>query len=53
VPIRCQPRRAGDPPALFADTKRARLELDFMPALSDIDTIIRTAGPTFGLEVIA
>ena len=53
VPIRCQPRRAGDPPALFADTKKARLELDFMPVLSDIDTIIRTAGPTFGLEVIA
>jgi len=53
VPIRCQPRRAGDPPVLFADTKRARLELDFMPTLSDIDTIIRTAGPTFGLEVIA
>ena len=53
VPICCQPRRAGDPPVLFADTKRARLELDFMPTLSDIDTIIRTAGPTFGLEVIA
>ncbi len=53
VPIRCQPRRPGDPPVLFADTKRARLELDFMPTLSDIDTIIRTAGPTFGLEVIA
>lgn len=53
VPVRYQPRRAGDPPVLFADTKKARLELDFTPALSDIDTIIRTAGPTFGLQVIA
>jgi UDP-arabinose 4-epimerase len=53
VPIRYRPRRAGDPPILFANTARAKAELGFMPALSDIDTIIRTAGPTFGLEVTA
>lgn len=53
VPVRYRPRRAGDPPILFANTARAKAELGFMPALSDIDTIIRTAGPTFGLEVRA
>jgi len=53
VPVRYRPRRAGDPPILFANTARAKAELGFMPALSDIDTIIRTAGPTFGLEVTA
>ncbi|MDR9775835.1 UDP-glucose 4-epimerase GalE [Rhizobium hidalgonense] len=53
VPVRYHPRRAGDPPILVADTARAKAELGFVPALSDIDTIIRTAGPTFGLEVKA
>lgn len=53
VPVRYRPRRAGDPPILFANTAKAKAELGFMPALSDIDTIIRTAGPTFGLEVTA
>ncbi|RUM05152.1 UDP-glucose 4-epimerase GalE [Rhizobium chutanense] len=53
VPVRYRPRRAGDPPVLFADTARAKAELGFTPALSDIDTIIRTASPTFGLGVIA
>ncbi|ANM08526.1 MULTISPECIES: UDP-glucose 4-epimerase GalE [unclassified Rhizobium] len=53
VPVRYRPRRAGDPPILFADTARAEAELGFTPALSDIDTIIRTAGPTFGLKVSA
>lgn len=51
VPVRYDLRRAGDPPVLFADTMRAKAVLDFTPRLSDIDTIIRTAGPTFGLEV--
>ncbi|MBX5105337.1 UDP-glucose 4-epimerase GalE [Rhizobium lentis] len=53
VPVRYRPRRPGDPPILFANTARAKAELGFVPALSDIDTIIRTAGPTFGLEVTA
>ncbi|MFS8144151.1 UDP-glucose 4-epimerase GalE [Rhizobium sp. BR 249] len=51
VPVRYRSRRVGDPPILFANTARAQAELGFVPALSDIDTIIRTAGPTFGLEV--
>ncbi|OWV81236.1 UDP-glucose 4-epimerase [Rhizobium sp. R634] len=53
VPVRYRSRRIGDPPILFANTARAQMELGFTPALSDIDTIIRTAGPTFGLEVRA
>ena len=53
VPVRYRSRRAGDPPILFANTARAKAELGFAPMLSDIDTIIRTAGPTFGLQVTA
>lgn len=51
VPVVFKPRRAGDPPILFADTSLAREKLGFEPVLSDIDTIIRTAAPSFGLEV--
>jgi UDP-arabinose 4-epimerase len=53
VPVNYRARRVGDPPILFANTARAKAELGFAPVLSDIDTIIRTAGPTFGLEVTA
>ncbi|MBY5613027.1 UDP-glucose 4-epimerase GalE [Rhizobium leguminosarum] len=53
VPVRYCARRIGDPPILFANTARAQTELGFAPVLSDIDTIIRTAGPTFGLQVTA
>ncbi|MBY3177981.1 UDP-glucose 4-epimerase GalE [Rhizobium leguminosarum] len=53
VPVRYCARRIGDPPILFANTARAKAELGFAPVLSDIDTIIRTAGPTFGLQVTA
>lgn len=53
VPVRYRARRPGDPPILFANTARAQAELGFSPILSDIDTIIRTASPTFGLEVRA
>jgi len=53
VPVRYRSRRIGDPPILFANTARAKAELGFVPVFSDIDTIIRTAGPTFGLEMTA
>jgi UDP-glucose-4-epimerase GalE len=36
-------RRPGDPPVLFADATLARSELGFMPVLSDLKSIIRTA----------
>jgi UDP-arabinose 4-epimerase len=51
VPVRVEARREGDPPALLADGSLAKLELGFVPRYSDIRTIIRTAAPTFGLEV--
>lgn len=51
VPVQMLPRRAGDPPVLYADTNWARQRLGFRPQLSDINTIIATAAPSFGLEV--
>jgi UDP-arabinose 4-epimerase len=36
-------RRAGDPAVLIADPARARHELGFDPARSDLETIVRTA----------
>ncbi len=51
VPVRSEARREGDPPALYSDLKVAQSELHFTPRFSDIETIIRTAAPTFGLEV--
>jgi UDP-arabinose 4-epimerase len=43
VPCRERPRRAGDPPILVADARRARAELGWLPEISDIDTIVATA----------
>jgi UDP-glucose-4-epimerase GalE len=37
------PRREGDPPALVADASLARNELGFVPRLSDLKTIVKTA----------
>ncbi len=36
-------RRPGDPPILFADNKKARLELNWTPEYNKIDDIISTA----------
>ena len=36
-------RRAGDPPMLFAANAKARRELNWQPACSDIDSIVRSA----------
>ena len=52
VPLAFCSRRPGDPPVLFAETAMARSTLGFAPRFSDIDTIIRTAAPTFGLEAV-
>ena len=43
VPTRAAPRRPGDPPALYASGARARAELGWTPARSDIDTIVADA----------
>jgi UDP-arabinose 4-epimerase len=49
VPVVIEPRRDGDPPILYAESSRAEELLRFRAELSDIDTIVRTAAPFFGL----
>jgi UDP-arabinose 4-epimerase len=51
VPAVVRPRRPGDPPFLYANTALARRTLGFVPELSDLDSIVRTAAPSFGLSV--
>lgn len=43
VPFREAPRRAGDPPALVADARRAKQELGWEACCSDLDNLVRTA----------
>jgi UDP-arabinose 4-epimerase len=43
VPFRIEPVRAGDPPKLVADASRAKEQLGWIPRLSDMATIVRTA----------
>jgi UDP-arabinose 4-epimerase len=51
VPIRFAPRRAGDPPVLLADPKRAARLLGFKTELSDIDTMAATAAGPLAMPV--
>jgi UDP-arabinose 4-epimerase len=53
VPIEFHPRRVGDPPVLYADPNLARQKLGFEPECSDLETILRTAAPFFGVEARA
>ncbi|RUT34823.1 UDP-glucose 4-epimerase GalE [Arsenicitalea aurantiaca] len=50
VPSILHPRRAGDPPMLVADPRRAREILGFSPRHSDLGTILATAARSFGLR---
>lgn len=43
IPMRDDPPRAGDPPVLVADARRARAELGWQPKYPDIETIIKHA----------
>jgi len=43
VPVVTKPRRAGDPPILVADPSAARADLGFVPACSDLPTIVRSS----------
>ena len=43
IPVIDQPRRAGDPPRLVADARRARDELEWHPQYDSLDTIIAHA----------
>ena len=38
-----RPRRPGDPPALYADSSKARYELGWVPKFSGIESIVATA----------
>ncbi len=41
--VEIAPRRAGDPPAIYADNCKAKKELGWQPKYSDLKTIIETA----------
>ena len=43
VPAEFAPRRAGDPPALFADATKAKTQLNWTPKFATIDPIVATA----------
>ena len=43
VPANFAPRRAGDPPALYADATKARRELNWTPKFQTIEPIVETA----------
>ncbi|MBK1790469.1 UDP-glucose 4-epimerase GalE [Persicirhabdus sediminis] len=43
VPHEFAPRRAGDPPALYADNSKAREELGWQPKYNSVDDLIETA----------
>ncbi len=43
VPTKVAPRRAGDPPALYANSEKAMHELGWKPKFGDIDSIVATA----------
>jgi UDP-glucose 4-epimerase len=43
VPFKIGPRRAGDPPALYADSSKAQSELGWTPEYMDIKDTIATA----------
>ncbi|MBA3849558.1 MAG: UDP-glucose 4-epimerase GalE [Opitutus sp.] len=43
VPVTYAPRRAGDPPALYADATKAKTELGWQPKFMSIEPIVETA----------
>ena len=43
VPAKFAPRRAGDPPALYANATKARTELGWTPKFQSIEPIVATA----------
>ena len=43
IPVKMCPRRAGDPPALYASGKKAREVMGWCPTHSDVETIVRDA----------
>ena len=52
LPVRYEARRAGDPPILVADPTQANTLLGFSTQYSDLETILRDAAPSFGVQVL-
>src|SRR3990167_4136055 len=42
-PVEVSQRRVGDPSEIFADNKKAKEKLGFVPKYSDLETIVKTA----------
>ena len=42
IPTQDGPRRAGDPPALYADSARIQTELGWTAEYTDLDAIVET-----------
>jgi len=43
LPVKEQPRRPGDPPALVARAERIRKVLGWRPSFDDLDAIVKTS----------
>lgn len=43
IPAQSGPRRAGDPPALFANPAKVQRELDWQASVTDLDEIVESA----------
>ncbi len=50
LPVKYRERRVGDPPVLFADPRIAERVLGFVTKYSALETIVRDAGPSFGVS---
>jgi len=53
VPHTFAPRRAGDPPALYADSSKAKRELGWTPKFTSIEPIVETAWKWYAANVLA
>ena len=51
LPVSYKERRPGDPPVLVANPEKARSLLGFKAERSVLDTMLRDAAPSFGLEL--
>ncbi|MCA0401788.1 MAG: UDP-glucose 4-epimerase GalE [Proteobacteria bacterium] len=47
VPVRYMPRRAGDPPVLYASSEQAAELLGWQPSFTDVNLIVETAARWF------
>ena len=50
-PVRVGPRRAGDPPVSYAQSGLARRALGWTARITDIDAMLASMAPAYGLEV--